>query len=68
MFEFDKKLALSATKLEFSNPMKILSQGYAVVSKNNESIRTIEKMENGDLIKIRFYDGQVFAEVKEIKK
>lgn len=66
--EFDKKLALSATKLEFSNPMKILSQGYAVISKNNESIRTIEKMENGDLIKIRLYDGQVFAEVKEIKK
>lgn len=66
--EFDKKLALSATKLEFSNPMKILSQGYAVISKNNESVRTIEKMENGDLIKIRLYDGQVFAEVKEIKK
>ncbi|MBE5731455.1 MAG: exodeoxyribonuclease VII large subunit [Clostridiales bacterium] len=63
--EFDKKLALSVSELEASNPLKILSQGYAFISKNGSNVKSSKELKNGDVINIRFYDGQASAEIKE---
>lgn len=63
--EYDKKLALTVAGLEFNSPLKILAQGYSVVSKSGKNIKSVKNLSSGDKINIHFCDGQVSAEVKE---
>ena len=63
--EFDKKLALSVSRLESNNPLKILSQGYTFVTKDGKNVKSTNELKNGDIVNIRFLDGQAIAEIKE---
>ena len=63
--EFDKKLALSVSRLELNNPLKILSQGYTFVTKDGKNVKSTNELKNGDIVNIRFLDGQACAEIKE---
>ena len=63
--EFDKKLALSVSRLELNNPLKILSQGYTFVTKDGKNVKSTNELKKGDIVNIRFLDGQARAEIKE---
>ena len=63
--EFDKKLALSVSRLESNNPLKILSQGYTFVTKDGKNVKSTNELKNGDIVNIRFLDGQAIDEIKE---
>lgn len=53
-----KQLAENAAKLDALSPLKVLSRGYIVASDcDNALIRSVEDINKGDLISLRFTDG-----------
>ena len=55
-------------QLSASNPLKILSGGYAKVYNENITVTSVDEIDKGDKIKIAFRDGVVTAHIEEIKK
>ncbi len=49
------------------DPVKILDRGYAIISKDGLSIRSVSKLNLGDSINIKLADGIVMAEINDIK-
>lgn len=62
----DKELVKNASKLSALNPFSVMERGYGVVSKNNISIRNSDELIVGDVVNIRFLNGQAEAEIKKI--
>ncbi len=65
---FDKtenRINSSITKLDLLNPENILRKGYSVVYKDNRLISDADSLMQEDIIRIRFYKGNVKAQVKE---
>ena len=61
------RLAKTASKLEALNPLGIISRGYsAVTDKNGNVVRNAISLSAGDLIRVRFADGEAEATVKKI--
>lgn len=54
-------------KLNGKNPLLVLKQGYAAVSKDNIRIKTAKTLAKGDKVRITFHDGQVNATVDGVK-
>ena len=53
-----KNLAEQVAKLDALSPLKVLSRGYLVASdEENKVIRSIDSVNKGDLINLRFTDG-----------
>ncbi len=61
--EKTKYLELVA-KLDALSPLKTLYRGYSITEKNGNIVKSKEELEKGDLIKIRFIDGEKQAMVK----
>jgi exodeoxyribonuclease VII large subunit len=57
-------LAELKTALDSRSPVAVLARGYCVTEKNGVIVRSIQTVEKGDHMKIRFYDGssQVIVE------
>lgn len=55
-------------KLDALSPLKVLSRGYAVVSKDENNIKSISDLSVGDSVNVRISDGQLLCDVREIKK
>jgi len=53
------EIALRAALLDSVSPLKILSRGYCVAQSNGTAITTVDAVNNGDSLKITFYDGSV---------
>ena len=51
-------------KLDTLSPLKTLTRGYLIAEKNGEIIKSKNEVSTGDIIDIRFSDGNVQAEVK----
>lgn len=51
------------TKLDSLSPLKTLTRGYAIVTKNDKSIRKVEELAIDDEIDIRLVDGKTKAKV-----
>lgn len=64
---YDKSLALSVSKLENNNPLKIISQGYSIIEKQGTKVKSAKQLNAGDEINIYFNDGQAVAKIKEKK-
>jgi len=58
----------AAEKMVDLNPLNILNRGYSVTFKDGHIIREAITLNSGDLIKTRFYKGEVLSKVVEIKK
>ena len=56
------------THLEALNPLKVLSQGYSVVLRENEIITSVQSTQVGMNLSIQFQDGRVDAQVTAIRK
>lgn len=60
-------LNLSA-RIDALSPLKILSRGFATVVKQNERITNVEKLNIGDNITVKFYDGDITCAVVDKAK
>ena len=58
---------LNINKLELLNPLNILKKGYSIVKKDNEVIKKKEQIKVKDLINITLNNGELKAEIKEVK-
>jgi len=59
------KLAMLESKVEAHSPMAILKQGFAYVSQDHKIIKRAEKIKIGSTVQIRFYDGEVKADIRD---
>lgn len=56
-----------ASKLDALSPLKVLSRGYAVSSREDGHLVCFAReLHPGDLLKVRFSDGEVLTDVKEV--
>lgn len=62
----DKELLKNTSKLSALNPFSVMERGYGVVSKNDISVRNSNDLSVGDVVNIRFLNGQAEAEIKKI--
>lgn len=51
-------------KLDAYSPLKTLSRGYSITQKGGKVIKSQTELKSGDVIKLRFVDGQVEAKVQ----
>lgn len=65
-FKVKKSSELSELKgsLFALDPASILKRGYSVVSKDEESVVSVQQLSSGDRLKLRFIDGEVGAVVE----
>ena len=54
--------------LDAFSPLKILSRGYNIASKENKIIKTINDINVDDTLNVKLYDGNLICQVKEVKK
>ena len=59
---------LILNKLEILNPISILSKGYSVVSINDKTINSTDKISKGDVLNIKLYKGSLKAKVESVGK
>ncbi|MDR0947656.1 MAG: exodeoxyribonuclease VII large subunit [Ruminococcus sp.] len=52
------KLILTAENV---NPLKVLSRGYTLVTKNGKTVAAVNDTQSGDRVNIRFFDGEKSA-------
>ena len=61
------RVALKEALIGASDPRKILSLGYVLVTgKDNKVLKTVDKVSIGDRIGVRFSDGSLTAKVDEV--
>ena len=61
-------IALTA-KLDAMSPLKVLSRGYAMTTKEHgEVVRSVKQVEPGERITINLSDGKLFATVMDKKE
>lgn len=56
-------LSKNTALLDAYSPLKVLSRGYSIAAKENETIRSIHQVASGDAITVRVSDGTIYAEV-----
>ena len=62
----EDSLASHSKHLEGLNPLNILSRGYSMItSEDGTVITSIERLDVGDSVKIRFRDGSASADIKD---
>lgn len=64
--DFRMKLLNITNKLELLNPLGILSRGYSITSVLDSSVKSINDVKTGDVIKVRVTDGLIKAEVTDL--
>ncbi len=57
------KLGMLISSLDASSPLKILGKGYSVVTKEGVAVTDSESLNKGDIVNIRFKNGNVKCEV-----
>ena len=62
------KLSVLLARIEASNPLAIMSRGYAVVQKDGRVVTRAEQLSAGDGITVAFADGEVSARVEKTQK
>ncbi|NLW92888.1 MAG: exodeoxyribonuclease VII large subunit [Syntrophomonadaceae bacterium] len=59
-----QRLALAVTALDKLSPLKVLSRGYAIASKDGTVIHSSEQVEPGDQIDVTLYEGRLKVRVE----
>lgn len=58
----------TVSRLELLNPLAIMKKGYSVTMKNNEIIKSVDSIQQDEIIDVRFHDGQAKTKVLEIER
>ena len=53
----------AVSRLEALSPLKVLSRGYALCEKEGAAVDSIQKLQQGDRVSLRFWDGSADCEV-----
>lgn len=61
-------MLLHTEKINSLNPLNVLARGYTIAEKDGKTIRNASSVETGDSIELKFCDGVVFAEAKNVRK
>jgi exodeoxyribonuclease VII large subunit len=64
--QWDDSLFLFAARLEGLNPFAVLARGYSVTTVRGRVVRKAMELKSGDLVAIRFTDGQAQALVEGV--
>lgn len=64
--EKEKLFAENLIKLDNINPLKIMSRGYAVISRNNKMLSDFKSVKIGDELDIRMADDRIKAKITDI--
>ncbi len=62
-----KELSSLCVKLDAMSPLKILSRGYSVASKQGKIITDVSAVKKGDAINVRVSGGEINCEVTNVK-
>lgn len=55
-------------EIDALSPLKIMTRGFATVTKDGVQVKTVKALETDDNIKIRFFDGTADCTVKSVDK
>lgn len=58
-----KEFETSITKLDALSPLKTLLRGYSITKKGDKLVKSIKDLKSGDIISIRFSDGEKDAKI-----
>ncbi len=58
-----KDFANHITKLDALSPLKTLSRGYSIMTKEDKVIKSVKDLNSGDKVKLRLFDGEKQAEI-----
>ena len=61
-------MLLHTEKINSLNPLNVLARGCTIAEKDGKTIRNASSVETGDNIELKFCDGTVFAEAKNVRK
>ena len=61
-------LALSAQRLELSNPVKKIAAGFAYVSSDSGRITSVTQIKKDDIFSVRLKDGTIEAQARKVEK
>jgi len=62
-----EKLQLLGAKLDLVSPLKILTRGYAIVTQNEQVVRSVNVLNKDDEINVRLADGSAVANITGVK-
>ena len=51
-------------KLDTLSPLKTMARGYTIVQKDGKIINSASKLNKGDILELKFFDGKKLAEIK----
>ena len=60
------KLNTIIEKLELINPLNVMKRGFSLTYKDNKLIKSVKKIKKDDILNIKFNDGNILVNVKEI--
>lgn len=63
-----EKLQLLGAKLDLVSPLKILTRGYAIVTQNEQVVRSVNVLNKDDEINVRLADGSAVANITGVKR
>ncbi len=53
-------------KLELINPLNVMKRGFSLTYKDDKLIKSVKKVKKDDILNIKFNDGNILVNVKEI--
>ena len=60
-------MALMQTTLKMYNPQEQLQRGYSLTLHRGKIVKSVQALQAGDSIEVRFRDGSLLSQVKEVK-
>ena len=60
------KLNTIIEKLELINPLNVMKRGFSLTYKDDKLIKSVKKVKKDDILNIKFNDGNILVNVKEI--
>ena len=55
-------------KLELLNPLNILSRGYSITYLDNKALKSVKRVKEEDILKVKLYDGVLETKVNKIEE
>ncbi len=56
-----------ASRIDALSPLKVMARGFSAVSKDNEYVTNVDKLNVGDNITVEFYDGKIDCTITDKK-
>ena len=64
----DRSFVSLTARLDALSPLKVLSRGYAAVSKDNGTVSSVTQAQKGDILDVSLTDGTLICVVKDKKE